>query len=1043
MYTIRRRAHLFNAAKFTLWLMALCLVGSICAAQPELAVLSGTVTDPSARPVRDLLVYLIQNSSKSKRRAWTDEAGNFVFPRLEPGIYALQTAQTGFSLVQIQAIELQPGEMRNVQIRFVIAKSTETSHVHSGDFEDASVITTRVGQDLVEDIPLNGRSLQPLLLLTPGIIMMGNNEFSFNGQATNMNYFTVDGISVNLAVSGGGLSTDLAQDVGYSALGTTTSLISLSALDELSVQSSAISPQIGRQSGGHVQISSRSGGERLHGEAFEYFRNSELDASDWFLRTDNAVNTNLRQNDFGGTISGPVPSPASWTRQNSFFFSEESLRLYQPTVLKTFVPSSSLRQIAPRSLQPFLRVFPSSASPDIAGTGTAVYHVGISNPSSEDAFSFRYDSDANRKLSFFSRYNHAVSSRVSTDSGWCLSGAERQSWSSTTGVEWKPNARAANDLHFNFSENTGTITNSLHRMGDAILPSDKVLLQGISSKVKMPSLNYYFLGASYSSKSTGQNPLHQIAITDSTTLSRGSHIFSFGFDLLRLVGETVPSDFNLTVSYLSPSSIQSGLADSIAIQAQDDVRVLEKVSSAYLQDTWKVTKRLSFDYGIRWDLSPPPKADNGQYLYTVTSSRDIAGMKLAPTGTPLYPTIYTNLCPRVGQSWMMGSAPGRESILHSGGGVFYSLGNTNSMAAASTFPHVRQNALYNRSYPTTSLLPVPNSNSLLAPYSGQTFYAFASGYSAPVIYQFNTGIEQHLGGDRKLSVAYVGSTARHLPLLQQLTDPNSHFTHDSAILEVRSAGNSSYNALQAQYAQRLSAGLQALASFTWARSIDNDSNDLNGFARKTLIPLKGERGDSSFDLRRNFGMALTYESKYPNLEKVASRLLNQWMLGTLLTARGGMPLDVTYTRPIGSQLRQTRPDRASGESLFLKHSQQPWGQVFNFMAFDVPPSDRQGKVGRNSLRGYPNWQEDFSLHRDFAATARIKLEGRIEMFNAFNHPSFGDADMNLGTYSKGQLTRNPTFGFITEMLNTQLGGLQQTYQVGGPRSVQASLKCFF
>jgi len=285
--------------------------------------------------------------------------------------------------------------------------------------------------------------------------------------------------------------------------------------------------------------------------------------------------------------------------------------------------------------------------------------------------------------------------------------------------------------------------------------------------------------------------------------------------------------------------------------------------------------------------------------------------------------------------------------------------------------------------------------------------------------------------------------ARHLPLVQQLTDPNSNFIRNTAIQEVRSASNSSYAALQAQYVQRLSHGVHVLASYTWEHSIDDDSDDLNGFPRKTLIPIVGERGNSDFDLRHSLGMALTYETRIPRLEGFAGKLVDRWEVGSLLTARGGMPLNVTYTRPIGSQLLTSRPNRLEGASLRLQRHFQPEGEVINYAAFDIPPTSRQGNLGRNSLRGYPAWQADFSLHRDVALTRLIKLEGRMEFFNALNHPSFGDADTNLGTFSKGDLARNPTFGFITKMRNTQLGGLQQSYQVGGPRSVQVSLKCFF
>jgi hypothetical protein len=356
---------------------------------------------------------------------------------------------------------------------------------------------------------------------------------------------------------------------------------------------------------------------------------------------------------------------------------------------------------------------------------------------------------------------------------------------------------------------------------------------------------------------------------------------------------------------------------------------------------------------------------------------------------------------------------------------------------------VRQSTLYNKIYPPTTTLPIPNSNKLLPPYSGQTFYAFSSGYSTPVVYQFSAGVEQHLGSDRKLSLAYVASQSRHLPVSQQLTDPNGNFTHDTSITEVRSEGVSSYNSLQAQYTQRITYGMHVLGSYTWAHSIDNVSGDLNGFPEKALISLHGERGHSEFDVRHNTGLAITYETKAPALDGVAAKLLDRWIIGTLFTARGGMPLDVTYTRPIGSQLLQTRPDPVKGVSLLLSHPHQPWGEILNYRAFAIPSSDRQGELGRNSLRGHAAWQADFSVHRSFPLRNKAFLEGRAEFFNALNHPNFGERDMDLGTYSGGKLARNPTFGYTTRMLNTQLGGLQQSYQVGGPRSVQVSMKFSF
>lgn len=1011
-------------------------------AAPDRSTLYGEVTDPAGFPIRDARIFLIQSSTSTKLQTWTNEEGNFVFSQLPPDSYTLQAIQTGFAPVQIPAIALHPNENRGVEIHFQISRPEETTIIHAGEFEEASVISTRIGHDLADILPVNGHTLQPLLLLTPGVVLMANNEFSFNGQATNMNYFTVDGASVNLAVKDGAVGTDLGQDAAYSALGTTSNLISLDSLDEFSVRSSTISPMIGRQSGGHVQLTSRSGGEAYHGEGFEFFRNSALDAQDWFTATDTAVNTNLRQNDFGGVFSGPIPMAIKWIGQNYFFFSEESLRLLQPTSFDTYVPSNSLRAQASPQLLPFLNVFPTSSQPD-PGTGTSRYRLGISNPSSEDNYALRFDSRHNPRLEGFARYSRSASSRVSTDTGWALSSVERRSQNLTVGLLWKLHTHFASDLRLNFGENSGTLTNSLHRLDGATIPSEKVLLAGISSKFKMPSLNYYFLGLAYASKSTGYQPIHQINVTDSIILEHGKHTFDVGFDYLRLVGGTVPSDFNLTVNFLSRQSIITGVADSLVIHSQDAITVTHDIVSLYAQDSWNALRRLTLDYGVRWELSPAPVGENGQNLYTVTSSKDIPAMALAPAGAALYPTVYTNIGPRGGFSWEVNRRSGAETILHGGFGWFYSLGNTYSMAPASNFPHLRQDTLYGRVYPPTNTLPSPSSNSLSPPYSGQTFFAYADQYSPPTVYQFSAGLEQHVGQGRKLSVAYISSESQHLPIIEKLTDPNPNFVHGTSISEVRTIGTASYNSLQIQYGQKITNSTNMLASYTWAHCIDNVSKDINGFARNILAAVNGEHSDSDFDLRQNFGMGLTYQMQDARFDSLPSRVYEGWNFGAIFIVRGGMPLDITFTRPVGSQLEPTRPDLAKGTSLLVKNSRQPWGTMLNYQAFLVPSTSRQGNLARNSLRGHGAWQADLSVQRDFRLRNQLSLRMRSEFFNAFNHPNFGVPDMDLGTYADGGLARNSNFGRITRMLSTQLGGLQQAYQVGAPRSVQASMKLIF
>ena len=173
------------------------------------------------------------------------------------------------------------------------------------------------------------------------------------------------------------------------------------------------------------------------------------------------------------------------------------------------------------------------------------------------------------------------------------------------------------------------------------------------------------------------------------------------------------------------------------------------------------------------------------------------------------------------------------------------------------------------------------------------------------------------------------------------------------------------------------------------------------------------------------------------------KIYQHWNFGTLFMARGGMPLDVTFTRPVGSQLYPTRPDLAEDSSLLVKNAHQPGGTMFNYRAFLIPSGFRQGTLARNALRGDGAWQADLAMQRDFRLKEQLSLRVRSEFFNALNHPNFGAPDISLGTYADGSLARNSNFGRITRMLNTQLGGLQQAYQMGGPRSIQASMKLLF
>src|SRR5258708_5497915 len=247
---------------------------------------------------------------------------------------------------------------------------------------ESAAVSTVVDRQFAENIPLNGRSFQTLIQLTPGVVLTANNgfdtgQFSVNGQRASSNYWMVDGVSANIGmaaspVSGNGLGGALGSS---SVLGGTNSLVSVDAMQEFRIQTSTFAPEFGRTPGGQISIVTRSGTNQFHGTAFDYLRNDVFDANKWFNGVNILNPTPLpkakeRQNDFGGTLGGPILKNKTF-----FFFSYEGLRLRLPQTALTFVPDASFtpggttnsRQNAIPALQPYLNAFPlpNATSPEI------------------------------------------------------------------------------------------------------------------------------------------------------------------------------------------------------------------------------------------------------------------------------------------------------------------------------------------------------------------------------------------------------------------------------------------------------------------------------------------------------------------------------------------------------------------------------------------------------------------------------------------------------------------------------------------------------
>jgi hypothetical protein len=413
-------------------------------------------------------------------------------------------------------------------------------------------------------------------------------------------------------------------------------------------------------------------------------------------------------------------------------------------------------------------------------------------------------------------------------------------------------------------------------------------------------------------------------------------------------------------------------------------------------------------------------------------------VSLAPRGSRLYETTYDNFAPRIGLAYRLSQAAGRETVLRGGFGVFYDLGYTftGSALAPSNYPYgntvTRSNIALTDPF-VSSPAPAPNPN---PPYPA--LFAYEEDYKSTYTLQFNLAVEQSLGRGDTITVTYVGAAGRRLGRAEVILNPNANFTRLNV---VRNGASSDYHALQAQYQRRLSRGLQALASYTWSKSLDNVSEEstLNYQAPLNRYDARLDRGPSIFDSRHQASGAVSYEIPSPFQDKFGRALLGGFAVDAIFRARTATPAPVlTNTDSFGFGVTTvSRPNLVPGSPLYIDDPGVAGGRRFNRAAFTIPPAGTQGNFGRNVLRGFPVSQFDVSLRRRFDLSERVNLSFRVDAFNVFNHPIFANPEGRLN---------NPNFGVSTQMLGRSLAstaGLSSLYQIGGPRSLQLALKLNF
>ncbi len=1038
--------------------LLLFLLARHAIAQVSTANLTGIVQDSSSAHIRDATVKLINVQTGTENDSKTNGDGRFMLPGVIPGPYTLRIERAGFATTQLNELVLNVGDSKNLLIRMKIGSVSESVNVDASGLTinttDATVSTV-VDRKFVSNIPLNGRSFQDLISMTPGIVTPSpqgtgtgsatQGDFSVNGQQLDSNSFYVDGVSANInsgLFTGSARFTIAGSSGGSTALGTTQSLVSVDALQEFRVLSSTYSAEYGRTPGGQFTFLTRSGTNAIHGSLFTYWRGSVFDATDWFTAglfpNDVPRPQYFSQNDFGGTFEAPVVIPGVYDGRSKMFLfvSSEALLLTQPTPPSFYyVPSLAILEETPAPLRSILNYFSAPGSTgefnDASGKPSGLSSVNFENPSLPalvDSTSIRIDHTLSPKLALFLRYGDTPS-HSQTEQLSSLTNNIVRTRTATLGISSQVSANRSNDFRLGFAKNYSSTYTQIAPIfnGDFGIPTNSGTARADAY------IHIAGVGDSEINTDDTSSSLREWNLRDSFSLEASKHLFKFGIDQRHIASTVTPAALSIEADYFSRQAMADNLASDIVITRRTPANPVLNEFSAFVEGQWRVSKNLTLSTGLRWEVSPPPTGKHGMNAYTATGDILLPeSLKLSPRGTPLWRKSWFNLAPRFGAAWMIDDESGREVVVRAGAGIFFDTGNRPALNAFSGMGFAATSYLRDASVPVAPthldfpVTPTPPSTNAL-------IFLFPTHLQLPYSAQWNLGVDKAFGKNQLLTISYIGAHGARLLQEQRrnVTQLNPNFGDVSYF---PNGLTSNYQALQTKFQRSVSHGVQALVSYTWAHALDYGSTD-------PLYPLT--YGNSDLDIRHNLEAAISWDLPKPRKNQVLKYLLGSWGLDGRLIARTAYPVTLLgnlHSDPLTGDRYFNSVDLLLNRPLYQSKPGYPGGRIINGgpnavnPAFRIPDGSEQGDAPRNFVRGFNAVQANLALRREMPIYNRLSLQLQAESFNIFNHPNFGYIDPSLS---------DALFGQATKMLNQSFGPAGSLYQQGGPRSIQFSIKVTF
>jgi hypothetical protein len=1059
--------------------------------QQTSANLTGSVSDVTGAIVPDVLVRATNKATNVSREARSDADGSYTIPLLPAGDYAVTATKSGFRTYRLESMALQVGQIARLDLQLQIGEVTESVNVEASGAilqTENSTVGTVIDSQKIVDLPLNGRNFVQLAQLIPGVQAgtpgsitvrrgrgsigqtdspFGSTAMSANGARDTANRFFLDGIEF----------------MDYDAM-TYSFSPSVDSLAEFKVETSTYSAESGGAPGGQINMITKRGGNQLHGTLWEFNRNDVLTQTYDAIADKSVTPPRLNRNQFGANIGGPVTIPKLYkgVDKTFFFFNWESGRLAQGAVpgYRT-VPTLEMRN------GDFSKLV--NARTGVPITLRDPLNIGIVNnvipksrlsPQSLAFLEFQplpntqngtlnYLSPTFSATSYQNNYNGRVDHTFSTNdsiSGRYVFNDTYEAGVPFWGHDERNNLGRAQNVSSTYTHTfSSSLINELRGgwskffeteiFGTTDDPSfDVVGKMGLPLVSRKPQefgpptitingpdggFDMYNLQRQIGPRDRS-NEIYQFV--DVMSWQRGKHFIKMGGDIAKrhvtfLQSRAPRASFNFDGTYTGSAvaDFMLGYIKSDSVNpAQTSTNLWNWWQSYFVNDDWKVTPRLTFNMGLRYDYFQPYHQVDDKFVNIQLNGfvvSDLVTPQTSPNGRGLIAPDRNNWGPRFGFAYR--PALVNDAVVRGGYGIYFTPQISNAIFAMAEGAQATAGATINGNLTGAPNVffsdPFPGASN-----SGALNFAVSNDQNLrdSYIQQWNLNVQKKIAGNILLDAGYVGSKGTRLIVTYedlnrpiQIVDPRTpglpslnarrpNQAYQRAVRADKSIGNSIYHALQLKAERRMSSGLTFLTAYTWSKSISGP-NDIGGQvgggnfigAPQDVYYMQGDRSVSGFDVTQRFVQTVLYEVPFFHGTTGWKRLLlDGWQASTIITAQSGFPTPVTVNLDTTGTGASSRPDQVSGMRGDLDPSERTWKRWFNTAAFVDPRFGFFGTSPRTDAFRLPGiLNADFSVNKMFRITEQRKVEFRTEIFNLFNHFNPDPATVNRDI-------RSATFGTV-------------------------------